>query len=390
MACAIRRPRPRGTACRLCGHRSLAVRVGAFFFLSPLLPLSPSRRRSRLLPWPQRRCHPWHPAASCRRRPWRRQVLVTAAKPTRTQTPVLLPTASPRGTPPTAFRRDRKAGMVLYAVCRGGQLRCEDRSPSTLRLPFHVTESRIPSLTPRSPPDPAQPPNPESDPALCGHRGLRVLIATLSGVSYLQPPVSSLPPHSPLPWPQRRCHPWHPAASCRRRPWRRQVLVAAATPTRTRTAALLPTTSPRWTPPSAFRRDRLAGPVHNPIRRGGQLRCQDLSLPRLKTIRQVSGVDPIRRPHPPSSLASVRFHGHTVGAIHGTPRHHGGAVHGAAGFLLPPPNRSAPKGPLYFQPRPPVGHRQQSSAATAKRGRYPTRFVAAGSYAATTQTHPTH
>lgn len=58
---------------------------------------------------------------------------------------------------------------------------------------------------------------------LCVHRGLWVLIATLSGVSYLQPPVSSLPPHSPLPWPHRRCPPWHPAASWRRRPWRRWV-----------------------------------------------------------------------------------------------------------------------------------------------------------------------
>jgi len=54
------------------------------------------------------------------------------------------------------------------------------------------------------------------------------------------------------------------------------------------------------------------------------------------------------------------------------------------GVLLPLPNRPVPKPAIYSQPRPPVGHRQQPSAATAKRGWYSTPFVAAGSYAAKT------
>jgi hypothetical protein len=52
--------------------------------------------------------------------------------------------------------------------------------------------------------------------------------------------------------------------------------------------------------------------------------------------------------------------------------------------LLPLPNRPVPKRPYYFQPRPPVGHCLQLSAATAKRAWYSTRFVAAGSCAAKT------
>ena len=72
MACAIRRPRPRGTSCRLSGHRSVYARPTS---LAPFTLLSsPFSLLFGPLPWPHSRCHPWHPAASWRRRPCRRRV----------------------------------------------------------------------------------------------------------------------------------------------------------------------------------------------------------------------------------------------------------------------------------------------------------------------------
>ncbi len=79
-----------------------------------------------------------------------------------------------------------------------------------------------------------------------------------------------------------RCHPWHPAASWRRRPWRRMSSSHSNLdryPHDRRTSGCVPQVHTA----NRFRRDIPVGPVHNPVRRGGQLRCEEAGAHRHAT-----------------------------------------------------------------------------------------------------------
>jgi hypothetical protein len=148
MACAIRRPQPRGTSCRLGGHRSLfgdSARSASFEFHRCIFVVAFGP-----LPWPPSRCHPGTAAASCAAPSMApRLPSPSAAASTVTLRATTCVPRRPDGHRPERFRRDRKPGRPNNSpVAAVVATRPERSAPSRSRR----SEYRIPGLTLAKPP----------------------------------------------------------------------------------------------------------------------------------------------------------------------------------------------------------------------------------------------